>query len=199
MVIVSERGLEMAGYLPPLYEQSTVMEALLEAEGTEMDLLRAAIEELRDQYFARTATWGLDRWDSFLGLNNVAGLSDLERQDRAIARIRGFGVANKELIEMVAEAFNFGAVEVTDQNDGVAPYAINVELVAPGGQPSNIDDFYQAIRAVVPAHLDITYTFNYLTWAEVDTQGWTWAQIDGDNPGGPAGAPVTWAEWDVIL
>jgi regulator of RNase E activity RraB len=182
MELTSPRGQEMAGYLPEFYEQSRIMEELLEAEGAEFDLLRQAIEELLQQWFARTATWGLDAWEVFLELPRQQGLLDSERQDRAVAKLRGFGVANKALIEQVAESYTYGEVEAFDQNDGEPAYTIRIEFISETGIPSNLIDLQNAVRAVVPAHLGITYTYNWTTWNEIDT-------ID-------AGAPHTWDEWD---
>lgn len=67
-LLTSPRGREMFSYLPGYYETSRIMQADMNAKGAEMDLLFAALEETLQQFFVRTATWGLDRWESELGI-----------------------------------------------------------------------------------------------------------------------------------
>lgn len=199
MDIASPRGQEMATYLPPLYESSVVMAELLEAEGADLDLLRAAIEELHAQLFVTTATWGLDAWDTFLGLTPATGFTDGERRDRLVARMRGWGSANKDLIKSIASSYTYGTVTVQDQNDGEAAYVVVVQLIDALGIPSTFNEFSAALRAAIPAHLGVTFIFNFMTWDDLDAANWTWNQIDGTDPGGPLGAPLTWDEWEEAL
>lgn len=199
MELISPRAQEMATYLPPLYDDSRVMAELLEAEGVEFDTLRGAIEELALQWFARSATWGLDEWEDFLELPAQPSWTDTERQDRLVSRLRGYGSATKALIKAVASSYAYGTVEVYDQNDGEPAYTIRIEYVSQLGVPSNLIDAQRAIRAVVPAHLEITYTFNFMTWTELDTINAgaprTWDQWDTADAGGP----YTWDEMEVLV
>lgn len=182
----------MATYLPGYYDGEPVMVELLQTEGEEFDLIRLAITEMLDQFFAVTATWALDRWEEELGLVVPAGLTDADRRERIVSKLRGFGTATKEVVRSVAEAYAFGEVSVEDINDNPAAalpnYTIRVKFISDKGIPNNLADTQRAVREVVPAHLDIIWEFTYNTWDEIDAQNWTWDQVDLMN--------LTWDQWD---
>jgi len=165
----------MLSYLPRYYETSRVMRAILQAEGSEFDKLRQALDETLNQFFVRTATWGLDRWEEELGLPITPDQPEAERRDKIISRLRGNGTATISVVKQVAEAYDKGTIDIVDDH---AAYTITVHFVDTTGVPPNLDDLKKAVRAVVPAHLEILYEFNYFLWDEWDRKQETWDQFD---------------------
>ena len=165
----------MLSYLPPYYETSRVMRSILQAEGAEFDKLREALDETLNQFFVNTATWGLDQWEEELGLPITPDQLDAERRDKIISRLRGHGTATIYIVKNVAESYDKGAIDIVEDH---AAYTITVHFVDTTGVPPNLDDLKAAVRAVVPAHLDILYEFNYFLWQELDSKNWTWDQLD---------------------
>lgn len=195
MDVVSPEGQSIADNLRELYARSVVMTRLLEAIGPELDAHRAAIEEIRDQQFVETATWGLDWWESFFGVDPRPGATTAERREKIVGKLRSSDVTvNKATVKRVAESFQNGVVTVEDVNDnpaaGLPDYTVRITFTAPGGAPPNVEILQATLRELIPAHLAITYAFNFLTWAELDAQGWTWAELDAMN--------LTWAELEVF-
>lgn len=165
----------MLSYLPRYYETSRVMRAILQAEGTEFDKLRQALDEILSQFFVRTATWGLDRWEEELGLPITPDQPEAERRDKIISRLRGYGTATISVVKQVAEAYDKGTIDVIEDH---AAYTVTIRFVDTIGVLPNLDDLKAAVRAVVPAHLEIQYQFRYLlikdihevmTIAEIET------------------------------
>jgi len=173
--ITSTRGKEMLTYLPPYYETSRVIKSILQAEGAEFDKLRQALDETLNQFFVRTATWGLDRWEEEVGLPVTPDQPEAERRDKIISRLRGYGTATISVVKQVAEAYDKGAIDIVEDH---AAYTITVHFVDTTGVPPNLDDLKAAVRAVVPAHLDILYEFNYFLWQDLDQKMWTWDALD---------------------
>jgi hypothetical protein len=173
-LLTSPRGQAALSYLPSLYETSRVMQTILQGQGVELDALRQAIDETLNQFFARTATWGLDLWEEELGLTPAPDQPDSERRDRIVSRIRGTGTCTISVVKQVAEAYDQGAVEVTEQP---ALYQVTVAFVDTRGVPPNIDDLKAAVEAVIPAHLQVAYQFLYTTWTEFDSFALTWDQV----------------------
>jgi hypothetical protein len=165
----------MLGYVPSYYATSRIMQAVYQADGMEFDALRDALDQVLDQFFVSTATWGLDRWESELALAPNPSLTDDERRYRIKSKIRGYGTATINLVKNVAQAYDKGAVDVIED---FAAYTIHIWFVDTRGVPPNIDDLKAALRSIVPAHLDIQYTYHYLIWDELDAKGWTWDQFD---------------------
>lgn len=165
----------MLNYLPRYYETSRVMRTILQAEGVEFDKLRQALDETLNQFFIRTATWGLDRWEEEVGLTVTPDQPEAERRDKIISRLRGYGTATISVVKQVAEAYDKGAIDIVED---FPAYTITVQFVDTTGVPPNLDDLKAAVRAVVPAHLDILYEFNYFLWQDLDAKAWTWDTLD---------------------
>ena len=163
--ITSIRGKEMIRYLPRYYETSRVMKSILQVEGMEFDDLKAALDETLDQFFVRSATWGLDQWEKELGLAPAQDQPNSERRDRIISRLRGTGTATIRIVKEVAESYDNGAINVIEDH---AIYTVIIRFVDTAGVPPNLNDLKAAVRAVLPAHLDIVYEFAYLFIADVE-------------------------------
>jgi hypothetical protein len=176
--ITSIRGQEMLAYLPSYYQTSRIIRAILQTEGIEFDKLRQALDETLDQFFVNTATWSLDRWEEELGLPITPDQSIDERRSKIISRIRGVGTATISIVKNVAESYVNGTIDIVED---FKAYTIIVQFVDTKGIPPNLDDLKAALRAVVPAHLDIKYEFSYFVWDELDKKQWTWDQLDTLN------------------
>lgn len=184
--VTSAAGQEMATFQPPIYETSRVMRSYLQATGSEFDLVNQAINEVLNQFYVRTATWNLDKWEVELNLPPDPSLTDSERQDRIVSKLRGFGTCKISIIKSVAESYDKGTINV---GEDFANYTIIVYFVDTTGVPSNVDDLKKALRDIVPAHLEIIYKYNYFIWDELDAKNWTWDQVDALG--------LTWDKWEV--
>lgn len=149
----------MLGYMPNFYRTSKVIEDLFQVEGNEVDDIKAAASGVLNQFFVDSATWGLDRWEQELGIPTVSGKLDSERRSVIKSKIRGVGTVTVQLVESVAEAYDRGSIEVTQQP---ALYQFTVRFVDTLGAPPNLDDLKEAIEEIKPAHLDVVYEYRYL-------------------------------------
>lgn len=179
----------MMTYIPGLfYEDSTFMNALMEAEGLEFDQLRAVYRDIRKQFYVRTATWALPYWEDFVGIIAPTSATYQERQDRLVSRLRGYGTATEDVVTSVAKSYVQGDVTVIDDYDN---YVVLIEFVDTIGVPSNITDLQAALRAVVPAHLDIHYQFRFAIWDHLDALNLTWDALDSLG--------MTWDQFDIFV
>ncbi len=184
--IASASGQKMMGYLPFYYESSRVMMAIIQGQGTELDKLRQAVDETLNQFFVDTATWSLGDWEAELGLPIALTQPDTERRSRIKSRIRGTGTCTIKLVIKVAESYDGGTVDVLEDFPG---HLVIVIFVDTRGVPPNINDLMEALRAIVPAHLDIEYEYAYFLWDELDEKQWTWDQLEA--------LVLTWAQLEV--
>ncbi|MFZ5688687.1 MAG: YmfQ family protein [Bacillota bacterium] len=183
--ITSPKGQEMLTYLPRYYDTSRIMRAILQAQGAEFDKLRQTLDEILDQFFVNTATWGLDTWEKEFGITTMAGKPDDQRRAVIKSKIRGIGTVTVKLIKTVAEAYDGGTVEVTQQPELCQ---FTVTFIDTRGVPPNINDLKAAIEEIKPAHLAVVYEFRYLIWDELDAKNITWDQLDAKN--------LTWDEFE---
>jgi len=186
IVINSPSGRDMMALLPTLYEEVYEMRAIMAAEGPEFDDLKAVVADVIRQWFVETATWGLNRWEAEFGITPLAGQPLDQRRAVIRSRIRGTGTVTIRMIKRLAEAYDGGTVEVT--NDSAA-YTFTVHFVDTRGVPPNLDDLKAAIELIKPAHLAVEYEFSYLTWNELNAKNLTWDQFDA--------ADLTWDELEV--
>ncbi len=163
-LLTSPRGFEMFSYLPGYYETSRVMQADMNAKGAEMDLLFEALDETLQQFFVRTATWGLDRWESELGIATDPSKPLDQRRAVVESKLRGSGKFSGRLVKSVAEAYERGRVEVSFQP---GEWGFTVKFVDTVGIPPNLDDLKAAIEEIKPAHLKVEFEFNYMLISDV--------------------------------
>ena len=198
MVVVSDRGRQMARYVPvAVYGRSGLGEGIREGTGGEFDLVRAALAWVLDQFYVATATGtGLDLWEANEGFVPSPDKPEQERRERLLAHIRSSGTATLPKLKRIAESFENGAVHVIeDFEDDRVVYS----FAATGGAPANADDVEAALRRATPAALAVDMQFNFTTWNDLSAQNWTWNQLSGVDAGGPVGAPLTWDQLGVLL
>lgn len=157
--ITSARGAELFSYLPGYYESSRVIKADMNTKGYEMDALISAIDESLDQFFVRTATWGLDEWEYELGITTDISKPIEQRRALVESKLRGAGKFTGHLVKNVAEAYDGGTVDVSFQPEA---WSFTVKFIDTIGIPPNIDDLKSVIEEIKPAHLKVIYEFSYL-------------------------------------
>lgn len=155
----SLRGRELFSYLPAYYETSRVMQSDMDAKGSELDSFYQALNSTVDQFFVRTATWGLDRWETELGIPTDRTKPMEQRRAVIESKLRGAGTFSGRLVKNVAEAYDGGTVDVSFQPQ---EWAFTITFIDTLGIPPNLDDLKAAIEEIKPAHLEVVYEFNYL-------------------------------------
>ncbi|WP_068616456.1 YmfQ family protein [Paenibacillus tuaregi] len=161
----SKRGKEMLSFLPGYYETSRVMKADMDAKGAELDSLYAAMDETLDQFFVKTATWGLGRWEAELGIPPEPGKPVEQRRALVESRLRGAGNFTGRLVKNVAESYDGGTVNVTF---APAEYSFTIRFVDTIGIPPNLEDLKAVIEEIKPAHMAVEYEFSYLLIRDIE-------------------------------
>ncbi|RCX13271.1 uncharacterized protein DUF2313 [Anaerobacterium chartisolvens] len=189
----------MLSYVPLYYHTSRIFKSVLKAEGRELDTLRDRTEELLDQLFADTATWGLELWEKEYGLSTSPQLSYEDRRARLKAKMRGVQKVTPAMIKSVAEAYSNGEVEVSF--DG----RIRIRFVGERGIPAELGLLKKQLDDIVQAHLEIVYEYTYLLWREFDVltagvqESMTWKQLEAYRPFLKEKPNLTWDEFDLII
>lgn len=171
----SPKGQELFSYLPGYYETSRIMRSDAETKGQEMDLLYAALNETLDQFFVRTATWGLEIWERELDIAVDLAKPIEQRRSVVESKLRGGGVFSGKMVRNVAAAYEQGEIDVEFRPQ---EWAFTITFVGTRGLPPNLDDLKAAIENIKPAHLAVEYAFTYLRWDELDSKKLTWDQFD---------------------
>lgn len=136
----------------------------------------ADIDELREQFFLSTATWGLSFWEWILGIETESGKEAALRRSVIMAKLRGSGTTTVAMLQNVSESFVNGETEIVEHNDA---YYFDVVMLSVIGIPPNMEDMKHVIEEIKPAHLDYQIVLKYNTWGMVAAGGRRWSDIAG--------------------
>lgn len=172
--VTSASGRRMMGCLPEYYESSRVIKIISQVRGEEIDKLRQALNETQGQFFINTSTWSLDDWEEELGLPLAPEQPESQRRAKIKSRIRGKGTCTIKIAKEVAESYENGAVEVVENHP---QYMVLIIFVDVYGVPPNINDLMAALRAVIPAHLEIQYQYRWTIYGDIKNWGLTYGDL----------------------
>lgn len=151
-------------YLPNYYQDIREFQTLIGTENEEVEQLSVTIDEVLEQFYVDTATWGLANWERICGIPVDESKPVEQRRSVVKSKLRGIGTVTVALIKNVAESWYNGEVEVTEQP---SLYTVKIKFVSKLGVPSNLADIQNALREIIPAHLAINFEFSYLLIKDV--------------------------------
>ena len=166
---------DMYEALPLYYHDMYISRNIIEQEAKEFERLTKWVAEIVDQANPATATWSIDRWERIFGIVPDPTKTIEQRRSVIISRLRGVGPVNIPLIESVAAAFNGAEVEAREDNPN---YLVEIEFVNQLGIPARLDDVMTALRDLIPAHLDISFIFRYVTYGMLQGYNKTYGQVE---------------------
>lgn len=176
--------MQLKTYLPPHVFFIKEMEQITKSEQIEVDLLNAKVQDLMNQCFVNTATWGLTLWEDNYGIKTDLSKDISFRRSNIIAKMRGQGVTTKNMIKNVAESFSYGEVEVIEVSN---EYRFIIKFVGTKGLPPNMDDLQNSIEEIKPAHLGFTFEYIYNTYLDIQAfqfktlNAYTWSELINDE------------------
>lgn len=146
----------------------------LDVQGEELDKVMAWLEEVQRENSLTTA----EDW----GLENIARLfvrRPVADQPRKLA------AALAALLRIGGDCFTLTDINNTISGCGIKAVAQEKEqfgyirIVFPevAGIPEGFEQIRDIILDIIPCHLDVEFYFRYLTWAECEAFGYTWAII----------------------
>lgn len=157
MITKDEMLTELRKELPRFYNNIRDFQELLNVEAKHLAALDNLIDDLVNQIYIDTATWGLSRWEKIFGIRMDESKPLDQRRAVLKSKVRGAGVTTKALVKEVAESWYNGEIEVIEQ-----PEKVGIKFNSNFGIPSNLADVQKALREIIPAHLVIEYLFQYL-------------------------------------
>lgn len=160
--------------LPPHYETSPQTMAMASAFCDAALELRAAQADWIDQLTIATATWGLELWERFCGIETDPSLSQEERRSAIVSKLCGAGTCNADMISRIAKALTGCDAVVIEQH---STYQFSLQFIGdePGLAQFDLDAIRAAVEEVKPAHLE--FIILGITWADFDLVNMTWYDL----------------------
>lgn len=144
----AEYFVDLSRYAPPFLAEIRELAAIYRSEGYEIGQLQHNIEDIRDQCYVITATWGLARWEEVYGIPTNPSMSYEQRRKKVMAKMQGRGTTTRQMIKEIAALFSGGEVTVTEDNPASL---FTVQFI--GIRPYDMQAFISTIEEIKPAHL----------------------------------------------
>lgn len=158
--------------LPVAYRTDKWVCDLLAAIQSLDDTQREQMLDITQQLFPGSMTWALAIEERDAGLASTGTLE--ERRTALIARWRGSGKCDVDLIQRVCDSWKNGEISV-----GFAEGVIVLTFVGAYGVPeaAELAALQDAVEHTIPCHLAVSYLYRYLLVREVD--GMTLDELQG--------------------
>lgn len=158
--------------LPVAYRTDKWVCDLLAAIQSLDDTQREQMLDITQQLFPNSMTWALAIEERDAGLASTGTLE--ERRTALIARWRGSGKCDVDLIQRVCDSWKNGEISV-----GFAEGVILLTFVGAYGVPeaAELAALQDAVEHTIPCHLAVSYLYRYLLVREVD--GMTLDELQG--------------------
>ena len=148
---------DLSRYLPAFLFRDTSFSDTLSTLSHEHEVQQLTLTDAAQQAFVKTATWGLDDWEEFVGLEHESADTLQTRRNKILMKLAGVdSVTVPFLIRLVNLYVADGQAVVIDHPD-----TYSIEILHHGGQVLDYDGLEDAINTYIPAHIGhilLTYT-----------------------------------------
>ena len=155
MLYLRNQPPNLARYLPQFLQEDEHFKATLAACSTEHEKYRLLLDEITNQFYIETATWGLADWERILDLKPDAGDNYEQRRNRILLKLQGRQVSTLDFMARLCARYTVDkAAEIEEHNEE------NRFRVYLHGGTSDFPGLREALETYKPAHLgyDICYT-----------------------------------------
>ena len=148
--------------LPSFYDND-ITRPIQNSFTVEVNSVNDEVENTLNQFFVDSATYGLDKWESMLGISK--NTFDIQtRRENIKAKMRSRGTTTVSVIKNICEAYSNGKVEVIVNH---SDYSFVIDFIDTIGIPKAFDELDKAINEIKPCHLAHSYKFNYNTHGDL--------------------------------
>lgn len=154
MLYLRNQPPNLARYLPQFLQEDEHFKATLAACSTEHEKYRLLLDEITNQFYIETATWGLTDWERILDLKPDAGDNYEQRRNRILLKLQGRQVSTLDFMARLCARYTVDkAAEIEEHNEE------NRFRVYLHGGTSDLPGLREALETYKPAHLgyDICY------------------------------------------
>ena len=142
--------MKLIDYLPS-FANNEIDIQIQEALENELLTLIDEKDDLLEQFFIDTATWGLDYWENILSIKNRFDLSIEDRRSNIKAKMRGKGTTTIEVIKAISEAYTKTNVDVEVFSN---LFSFTLSFITNDCSYNTILELDKKIEEIKPAHLE---------------------------------------------
>lgn len=164
----------MNNYYPQVIHAIEEFRSIIDSEYPEFEDLSIAKDRvIDDAYLLTMSEVRIEQWEKILGIRPMEDSSISDRRETIVARIRGQGKLNTELINSIVNAFTGGTA-----NSWVEDSTLYVEITPPpNNKQFKFANVEQELGKKIPAHLGFHVRRRYLEWGDVKNSYKTWQTV----------------------
>ena len=164
----------MMSYYPQVISAIKEFQVIVDSEYPELSNAHNEVNEVLDNAYLLTMNEErIAQWEKILDINVLSNSTIEDRRDVIIARLRGQGKLNTELINTIVHTFTGGSA-----NSWVENSVLHVEVTPPPGDKQyKFENIERELKNKVPSHLGLSIIRNYYTWGEVKESAKTWTTV----------------------
>ena len=162
MKLIENKRNELTQYVPPTeWQEDDVQQYIYKKMEMRLNWIESIFQNIVDNVYIETMDEdGIKRLEKILKIIPDIDATLEDRRAKLLSILRGLGVTNVLKIKTIAKSFRNGDVEIIPHYDENY-YIIN--FTGEKGIPPRLQDLYDSINLVNPAHLGVKYQFNYNT------------------------------------
>ncbi len=142
--------MKLIDYLPS-FANNEIDIQIQEALENELLTLIDEKDDLLDQFFIDTATWGLDDWENLLSIKVNYKLDFDTRKSNIKAKMRGKGTTTIEVIKAISEAYTKTTVDVEVFSN---LFSFTLSFITNNCSYNTILELDKKIEEIKPCHLE---------------------------------------------
>lgn len=144
----SDKGKEMLTFTDWYYQDSKIMQSILDTQGIEIDAIRDKIKDILEQFYVDTATWGLDLWEKELNIQDTIGDYSERRNRIKLYLAKPVSVTPRFLTDLINGYSEKKSAKIIEHN---SEYCFEIEVAA--DDKIDWDNINKSVKLYKPAHL----------------------------------------------
>ena len=158
MLYLRNQPPNLARYLPQFLQEDEHFKATLAVCSTEHEKYRLLLDEITNQFYIETATWGLADWERILDLKPDASDNYEQRRNRILLKLQGKQTSTVAFLTNLIKRYCTEKSKVTVIEDN-EHYMFHAEIT--DGTVSYADNLLDALNTYKPAHLGFAILMPY--------------------------------------
>lgn len=162
MILLRNDKVDISRYLPKFLAKDKVMFHMLAACSTQHEKQRLILDDLSNQFFVQTATWGLAEWERLVDITPQDGADIESRRAAVLLKLKKPPSVTVTFLEKLINQY------IADKSGTVTdhPETYTTDFNIPLLDKESMAGVTRDVRIYIPAHIGAVYKAHTLTGVE---------------------------------
>lgn len=149
----------LINYISPIYRRSLIMQSVFESIAEENSIESILTDDILNQLFPQTATWGIEIWEKAVSINSNPNEDINVRRARVIATLQQETTITPYILSKLVANFTDMPCRILENYE-----SYTFQVILDGNENKNsvdIEKLFDYIDILKPAHLGYNIKINY--------------------------------------